>query len=97
VFYSATRAGVIALAKTSANEVAAEGIRVNAICPGAVATPMITANDELFRLFRPDLENPTLQDCEPVFMTLMPIGGPWLAPIDVSNMVVFLAGDRRRV
>ncbi len=91
--YAAAKAGVIALAKTLANEVAAEGIRVNAICPGTVATPMVTANEELFKLFRPDLENPTLQDCEPVFKTLMPMGGPWLAPEDVSNMVVFRASD----
>ncbi len=91
--YATTKAGVIALAKTLANEVAAEGIRVNAICPGAVATPMIMANEELFKLFRPDMENPTLQDCEPAFKTLMPMGGPWLAPEDVSNMVVFLASD----
>lgn len=91
--YSATKAGVVALAKTLANELAAEGIRVNAICPGAVATPMIMANEQLFTLFRPDLENPTLQDCEAAFSALMPMGGPWLAPEDVSNMVVFLASD----
>jgi SDR family mycofactocin-dependent oxidoreductase len=91
--YSATKAGVVALAKTLANEVAAEGIRVNAICPGTVGTPMVLANEQLFKLFRPDLENPTLQDCELVFKTLMPMGGPWLTPEDVSNMVVFLASD----
>ena len=91
--YAAAKAGVIALAKTLANEVAAERIRVNAICPGTVATPMVTANEQLFKLFRPDLENPTLQDCEPAFKTLMPMGRPWLAPEDVSNMVVFLASD----
>jgi (+)-trans-carveol dehydrogenase len=33
------------------------------------------------------------QDSEPAFATLMPMGGPWLAPEDVSNMVVFLASD----
>lgn len=91
--YAATKAGVIALAKTLANEVAAEGIRVNAICPGTVATPMVTANEALRKLFRPDLSTPTLKDCEAAFSTLMPMGGPWLAPEDVSNMVVFLAGD----
>lgn len=91
--YAATKAGVVALAKTLANEVAAERIRVNAICPGAVATPMITANEQLLTLFRPDLASPTLQDCEAAFSSLMPMGGPWLAPDDVSNMVVFLASD----
>lgn len=91
--YSATKAGVIALAKTLANEVAAERIRVNAICPGTVATPMVTTNEQLFNLFRPDLENPTLQDCELAFKTLMPMGGPWLVPDDVSNLVLFLASD----
>jgi NAD(P)-dependent dehydrogenase (short-subunit alcohol dehydrogenase family) len=34
--YTAAKAGVIALAKTLANEVAAERIRVNAICPGTL-------------------------------------------------------------
>jgi hypothetical protein len=28
--------------------------------PGAVATPMITANEQLFKLFRPDLKNPSV-------------------------------------
>jgi (+)-trans-carveol dehydrogenase len=31
------------------------------------------------------------QDSEPAFATLMPMGGPWLAPEDVSNMI--LASD----
>jgi SDR family mycofactocin-dependent oxidoreductase len=91
--YSATKAGVIALAKTLANEVAAEGIRVNAICPGTVATPMVTDNENLYKVFRPDLDHPTLQDCEAAFGALMPMGGPWLSPRDVSDMVVFLASD----
>jgi NAD(P)-dependent dehydrogenase (short-subunit alcohol dehydrogenase family) len=38
--YSASKAAVISLAKTSAQELAGSGVRVNAICPGLVETSM---------------------------------------------------------
>lgn len=38
--YSASKGALIALTKTAALELAADGIRVNAICPGGVSTPM---------------------------------------------------------
>lgn len=38
--YGASKAGLIQLAKVAAKEVAAEGIRVNAIAPGGVDTPI---------------------------------------------------------
>jgi NAD(P)-dependent dehydrogenase (short-subunit alcohol dehydrogenase family) len=39
--YSASKAGVLALTKSAAQEYAAHGIRVNALVPGAIRTPML--------------------------------------------------------
>lgn len=41
--YSASKGGVIALTRQLAVEYAADGVRVNAVCPGVVDTPMVRA------------------------------------------------------
>ena len=94
--YNASKHGVIGLAMTLANEVAAEGIRVNVIAPGTVGTPMVTANVDQFPIFRPDLENPTLEDCKPAFASMMPMGEPWVEPEDISRALVWLLSDDAR-
>ena len=40
--YTAAKHGVIGLTQTAANEYAAQGIRINAVCPGYIKTPMLT-------------------------------------------------------
>ncbi len=41
--YSATKGGVLAMTRALAAEVAKLGIRINAVCPGAIDTPLLMA------------------------------------------------------
>src|SRR5438552_8248794 len=66
--YHASKHGVIGLTKSAALEYATRGIRINAVCPGTIETPMVTdmitkgelsvpdavANQPIGRLGRPD-------------------------------------------
>ena len=47
--YSASKAGVISLAQTSANSLIGTGVRVNAICPGLIETGMTKPIFEMAR------------------------------------------------
>lgn len=46
--YNVSKAAVIAMTKTLALSLASEGIRVNAVCPGVIETPMQDVVDEQF-------------------------------------------------
>jgi len=50
--YSAGKHGVLGLTRTAAIEYAPGGIRVNAVCPGAIDTPMMDETFERFPGFR---------------------------------------------
>lgn len=60
--YNASKHGVIGLMRTLANELARSGIRVNAICPGWVDTPMFDLQVEIARTTRADAEQTWSRD-----------------------------------
>lgn len=93
--YIAAKHGVIGLMRTFAVELGQHSIRVNAVCPTNVNTPLFM-NEGTMKLFRPDLENPGPDDLAVAaqFMHVLPVG--WVESIDVSNAVLFLASDESR-
>ena len=78
--YAAAKAGIIGLTKSLAKELGARGVRVNAIAPGYIDTPMTQALPEETRKL--------IVDATP----LKSIG----STDDVANAVVFLASPRAR-
>jgi SDR family mycofactocin-dependent oxidoreductase len=93
--YVAAKHGVIGLMRTLALELAPDFIRVNALAPTSVNTPMIM-NEPTYRVFRPDLQNPTAEDMTgpATAVNVLPI--PWVEPVDISNAVLWLASDESR-
>jgi NAD(P)-dependent dehydrogenase (short-subunit alcohol dehydrogenase family) len=96
--YNASKHGVVALTKTLAMELGANGIRVNALCPTNVGTPMIF-NDATWRLFWPDVENPGRAEAEAdgsIMRQMHVIPVPWIEVDDVTNALIYLASDDSR-
>jgi NAD(P)-dependent dehydrogenase (short-subunit alcohol dehydrogenase family) len=78
--YCASKGGVIQLTKTTALEYAKQGIRVNAICPGVIMTPMVER-------FLGDNEQ-----AQKAFEALEPVGR-FGRPEEVAQLALFLASD----
>lgn len=93
--YVASKHGVVGLMRSFANELAEHWIRVNSVNPTQVETPMIM-NEEIFRLFRPDLPDPQREDIIDVSVGVHALPIPWVQSEDVSNAVLFLASDEAR-
>lgn len=78
--YHASKHGVLGLTKSSALEYAKDGIRINAVCPGIIHTPMVDRMDKTEKSEMDDL------------IKEIPIGR--LAhPEEVAQVVLFLCSD----
>lgn len=90
--YAAAKWGIIGLIKSLALELAPDNITANVICPSSVNTTMMN-NEASYRLFRPDLDDPTRDDALPAFTSVNVIPVPYAEPDDISDGVLFLASD----
>jgi meso-butanediol dehydrogenase/(S,S)-butanediol dehydrogenase/diacetyl reductase len=77
--YNASKAGVLGILHTAANELGPYGIRVNAVCPGLIRT----------RLTQRYFDNPTI--LRPYFQNI-PLGRGG-EPEEVAAAIAFLASD----
>lgn len=78
--YVASKHGVIGLTKTSALECAKSGIRVNAVCPGVIKTPMI------------DRLTGNKKEAVDQFTAMEPVGRFGL-PEEIASAVIWLCSD----
>ncbi|MDI6630733.1 MAG: mycofactocin-coupled SDR family oxidoreductase, partial [Rhodococcus sp. (in: high G+C Gram-positive bacteria)] len=93
--YTAAKHGVVGLMKSLANELGPQNIRVNTVNPTNVDTRMLL-NDAIYKLFLPDEEAPTREQVVPLLHGMHVLDIPYVQVDDVSNAVLFLAGDESR-
>jgi (+)-trans-carveol dehydrogenase len=93
--YTASKHGLIGFMRVLAKELAPDRIRVNTLHPTGVRTPMIF-NQPMYRLFRPDLDDPGQEDFEAVARTHHALGVSSVEPEDVSAAVIYLASASGR-
>jgi NAD(P)-dependent dehydrogenase (short-subunit alcohol dehydrogenase family) len=77
--YAATKAGAVQLARTLAAEVGRRGVRVNAIAPGIVETPLTAQIQDRPDWYQAYADKAAL--------------GRWAKPSELAGAVVFLASD----
>ena len=95
VGYSWAKQTVARYVEVLALQLASHMIRMNGIHPTNCDTDLLH-NVDVYRAFRPDLENPRREDVMDFLplMQAMPI--PFIDPQDVSHLVAFLASDESR-
>jgi NAD(P)-dependent dehydrogenase (short-subunit alcohol dehydrogenase family) len=86
--YSAAKGGLTMLTRALALELAPEGIRVNAVCPGTVDTPLV---QHVASNFPPDLD-PRVVD-----RLMMMLPGKAISPVEIGQSIVYLASPAARM
>lgn len=86
--YAAAKGGLTMLTRSLALELSPHGVRVNAVCPGTVDTPIVS---HVASIFPPDL------DARVADRLLMMLPGPAITPAELASSIVYLASDAARM
>jgi SDR family mycofactocin-dependent oxidoreductase len=93
--YGWSKKTLVGYSEQMALHLASRFIRVNTIHPTNCNTHLLH-NEGLYKIFRPDLENPTRDDVEPAFNHFQAMPIPYVEPEDIANLALFLASDESR-
>jgi NAD(P)-dependent dehydrogenase (short-subunit alcohol dehydrogenase family) len=94
--YSAAKAGLINFAQCAAKDLAPHGVRVNALCPGMVKTPLNRSVWEAWNRRQPESHRQGYEEwAADKIQKLVPLNR-WQEPDDIAAMAVFLASERGR-
>ena len=85
--YTASKGAILALTRAMAVDHAEDGIRVNAVCPASVDTPMLRWSADQFR------GDATVDETVAAWGKMHPLGRV-AQPAEVAEVVAFLAGPR---
>jgi NAD(P)-dependent dehydrogenase (short-subunit alcohol dehydrogenase family) len=84
--YCASKGGLVMMTKSMALELATRGVRVNAVCPSSVDTPLIK---DVAHTIPSDIERPLLD-------RLMNVNGGWVSADEVAQAIAYLASPAAR-
>jgi SDR family mycofactocin-dependent oxidoreductase len=93
--YVAAKHGLVGLARNLCNDLGPHMIRTNTVHPTTVNTPLVQ-NEATYRLFRPDLDQPTAADFAAAVPALNAMPVAWAEPSDIADAVAWLASDESR-
>ena len=93
--YGWSKRTLVSYTETLAMQLAPSFIRVNCVHPTNCNTHLLH-NQGMYEIFRPDLSSPSREDAEPAFVQFQAMPIPYIEPVDVSNLVLFLASDEAR-
>jgi (+)-trans-carveol dehydrogenase len=93
--YVSAKHGVVGMMRALANEAGEYNVRSNAILPGNTNTPLLN-NKATWRLFRPDLADPGVEDVKDTMRSLALLPTPWVESEDIANTALWLASDESR-